>query len=215
MKKAAIYVRVSTPDQHVETQLYDLRKLAAQRGFEVSREYCDRGISGSKARRPGLDAMIADARRGEFSVLLVAAFDRVARSTKNFLEIVDELHDLEIEFISAREAIDTSTPMGKMFVTLIGSIAELEKSILVERIRAGMRRARMEGQRLGRVPLDINRSAIVSDRLSGLSLTEVAKKHRVSRATVVRLVKEKRGSSQGLIPLRPEVSDSVELEVAV
>ncbi len=215
MKKAAIYARVSTPDQHVETQLYDLRKLAAQRGFEVSREYCDRGISGSKARRPGLDAMIADARRGEFSVLLVAAFDRVARSTKNFLEIVDELHDLEIEFISAREAIDTSTPMGKMFVTLIGSIAELEKSILVERIRAGMRRARMEGQRLGRAPLDINRSAIVSDRLSGLSLTEVAKKHRVSRATVVRLVKEKRGSSQGLIPPHPEVSDSVELEVAL
>src|ERR1700693_4339923 len=90
MKKAAIYARVSTPDQHVETQLYDMRKLAAQRGFEVSREYCDRGISGSKARRPGLDAMMADARRGEFSVLLVAAFDRIARSTKNFLEIVDE-----------------------------------------------------------------------------------------------------------------------------
>src|SRR5271155_1455281 len=190
MKKAAIYTRVSTPDQHVETQLYDLRKLAAQRGFEVSREYCDRGISGSKARRPGLDAMMNDARRGEFSVLLVAAFDRVARSAKNFLEIVDELHDLEIEFISAREAIDTSTPMGKMFVTLIGSIAELEKSILVERIRAGMRRARMEGQRLGRAPLDINRSAIVSDRLSGLSLTEVAKKHRVSRASVVRFVRD-------------------------
>ena len=215
MKKAAIYVRVSTPDQHVETQLYDLRKLAAHRGFEVSREYCDRGISGSKARRPGLDAMMADARRGEFSVLLVAAFDRVARSTKNFLEIVDELHDLEIEFISAREAIDTSTPMGKMFVTLIGSIAELEKSILVERIRAGMRRARMEGQRLGRAPLDINRSAIVSDRLSGLSLTEVAKKHRVSRATVVRLVKEKRCSSQSSIPLHPEVTDSIELEAAL
>jgi len=215
MKKAAIYARVSTPDQHVETQLYDLRKLAAQRGFEVSREYCDRGISGSKARRPGLDVMMGDARRGEFSVLLVAAFDRVARSTKNFLEIVDELHDLEIEFISAREAIDTSTPMGKMFVTLIGSIAELEKSILVERIRAGMRRARMEGQRLGRTPLDIDRSVIVSDRLSGMSLTEVAKKHRVSRATVVRLVKEKRCSPQGLIPLHPQVTDSIELEVAV
>jgi len=161
MKKVAIYARVSTPDQHVEAQLYDLRKLAAQRGFEISREYCDRGISGSKARRPGLDAMMADARRGEFSVLLVAAFDRVARSTKNFLEIVDELHDLEIEFISAREAIDTSTPMGKMFVTLIGSIAELEKSILVERIRAGMRRARMEGQKLGRAPLNIDHNALV------------------------------------------------------
>ncbi len=104
MKKAASYVRVSTPDQHDETQLYDLRKLAAQRGFEVSREYCDRGVSGSKAKRPGLDTMMADARRGEFSVLLVAAFDRVARSTKNFLEIVDELHDLQVEFISAREA---------------------------------------------------------------------------------------------------------------
>jgi DNA invertase Pin-like site-specific DNA recombinase len=190
MKKAAIYARVSTPDQHVETQLYDLRKLAAQRGFEVSREYCDRGISGSKARRPGLDAMMTDARRGEFSVLLVAAFDRVARSTKNFLEIVDELHDLGIEFISAREAIDTSGPMGRMFVTLIGSIAELEKSILVERIRAGMRRARMEGQRLGRAPLNIDHAALVRDRRAGMSLTCVAKKYRVSRASVVRFVRD-------------------------
>jgi DNA invertase Pin-like site-specific DNA recombinase len=190
MKKAAIYARVSTPDQHVETQLYDLRKLAAQRGFGVSREYCDRGVSGSKAKRPGLDAMMADARRGEFSVLLVAAFDRVARSTKNFLEIVDELHELGIEFISAREAIDTSGPMGRMFITLIGSIAELEKSLIVERIKAGMRRARMEGQRLGRAPLNVDRAGIVRDRLSGMSLTQVAKRHRVSRATVVRLVSE-------------------------
>ena len=84
MKKAAIYARVSTPDQHLETQLYDLRKLAAQRGFEVSREYCDRGISGSKSRRPGLDAMMADGRRGEFSVLLVAAFDRIAGARRIF-----------------------------------------------------------------------------------------------------------------------------------
>jgi DNA invertase Pin-like site-specific DNA recombinase len=190
MKRAALYARVSTPDQHVETQLYDLRKLAAQRGFEVSREYCDRGISGSKARRPGLDAMMADARRGEFSVVLVAAFDRIARSTKNFLEIVDELHDLCIEFVSARENLDTSGPMGRMFITLIGSIAELEKSILVERIRAGMRRAKMEGQRLGRAPLDIDRDALVRDRLSGMSLTETAERHGVSRATVVRLVRE-------------------------
>ena len=190
MKKAAIYARVSTPDQHVETQLYDLRKLAEQRGFTVGREYRDRGVSGSKAKRPGLDAMMADARRGEFTVLLVAAFDRVARSTKNFLEIVDELHDLKIEFISAREAIDTSGPMGRMFITLIGSIAELEKSILVERIRAGMRRARMEGQRLGRAPLNVDRVGIVRDRLSGMSLTQVAKRYRVSRATVVRLVRE-------------------------
>ena len=190
MKKAAIYARVSTPDQHVETQLYDLRKLAAQRGFEVVREYCDRGVSTSKTRRPGLDAMMADARRGEFSVLLVAAFDRIARSTKEFLQIVDELHELGIEFISAREAIDTTGAMGRMFITMIGSIAELERSLIVERIRAGMRRAKLEGQRLGRVPLDVDRAAIVRDRLSGMSLTKVAKRYRVSRATVVRLVKE-------------------------
>lgn len=190
MKKAAIYARVSTPDQHVETQLYDLRKLAAQRGFEVSREYCDKGVSSSKARRPGLDAMMSDARRGEFSVVLVAAFDRIARSTKNFLEIVDELSSLSIEFISAREAIDTSGPMGRMFLTMVGSIAELERSLIVERIRAGMRRAKLEGQRLGRAPLNVDRGAIVHDRLSGMSLTQVAKRHRVSRATVVRLVRE-------------------------
>jgi DNA invertase Pin-like site-specific DNA recombinase len=189
MKRVALYARVSTPDQHLETQLYDLRKLAAQRGFEVSREYCDRGVSGSKARRPGLDSMLADARRGEFSVLMVAAFDRIARSTKNFLEIVDELHELGIEFVSAREAIDTSGPMGRMFLTMVGSIAELERSLIVERIKAGMRRAKMEGQRLGRAPLDIDHNALVRDRLAGMSLTCVAKKYRVSRASVVRFVR--------------------------
>jgi DNA invertase Pin-like site-specific DNA recombinase len=190
MKKAVLYARVSTPDQHLETQLYDLRKLAGQRGFEVVREYCDRGISGSKAKRPGLDAMMADARRGEFSVVLVAAFDRIARSTKNFLEIVDELHELGIEFISAREAIDTSGPMGRMFLTMVGSIAELERSLIVERIKAGMRRARIEGHRLGRAPLDVNRDGLVRDRLAGMSLTDVAKKYRISRASVVRVVRE-------------------------
>lgn len=190
MKKAAIYARVSTADQHVESQLFDLRQLAAQRGFEVVAEYCDRGISGSKARRPGIDSMMSNARRGKFSVLLVAAFDRVARSTKNFLEIVDELTALEIEFISAREAIDTTGPMGRMFLTMLSSIAELEKSILVERIKAGMRRVQLEGGRLGRAPLDIDRAALVRDRLSGMSLTAVAKKYRVSRASVVRLARE-------------------------
>ena len=190
MKQVAIYARVSTPDQHLETQLYDLRKLAAQRGFEVVHEYCDRGISGSRAKRPGLEAMMADARRGQFSVVLVAAFDRIARSTKNFLEVVDELHELNIEFVSAREAIDTSGPMGRMFITMVGSIAELERSLIVERIKAGMRRAKLEGQRLGRAPLEVDRDAIVRDRLSGLSLTQVAKRHRVSRATVVRVVRE-------------------------
>src|SRR5690348_10546397 len=190
MKRAVIYARVSTPDQHLETQLYDLRKLAAQRGFEAVKEYCDRGFSGSKAKRPGLDALMADARRGEFSVVLVAAFDRIARSTKNFLEIVDELNSLGVEFVSARESVDTTGPMGRMFITMIGSIAELERSLIVERIKAGMRRAKMEGQRLGRAPLDVDRDALVRDRLAGMSLTAVAEKYRVSRASVVRFVRE-------------------------
>lgn len=190
MKKASIYCRISSPDQHIETQLYDLRKLAAQRGFEITREYCDRGISGSKARRPGLDAMMADAKRGEFSVVLVAAFDRIARSTKNFLEIIDELNSVNIEFVSAREAIDTSGPMGRMFLTMVGSIAELERSLIVERIKAGMRRAKIEGRRLGRAPLDVDRDALVRDRLSGMSLTDVAKKYGISRASVVRVVRD-------------------------
>ena len=190
MKRAALYARVSNFDQHIESQLYDLRKLAIQRGFEVVREYCDRGISGSKTKRPGLDAMMNDARRGEFSVVLVAAFDRIARSTKNFLEIVDELQSLQIEFISAREAIDTTGPMGRMFLTMVGSIAELERSLIVERIKAGMRRARLEGQRLGRAPLDVDRDALVRDRLAGMSLSTVSKKYGVSRASVVRFVRE-------------------------
>jgi DNA invertase Pin-like site-specific DNA recombinase len=194
MKKAAIYARVSTLDQHIENQILDLQKLAAQRGFEVVREYCDQGISGSKARRPAPDAMMNDARRGEFSVVLVAAFDRIARSTKSFLEIVDELQALDCAFFSAREAIDTSGPMGRMFLTIVGSIAELERSLIVERIKAGMRRAKIEGRRLGRAPLNVDRNALVRDRLAGMSLTDVAEKYRVSRASVVRVVRDAKES---------------------
>ena len=196
MRKAAIYARVSTPDQHVESQIYDLRDLAGKRGYTVIREFQDRGVSGSKSKRAGLDAMLASARRREFDVLLVAAFDRIARSTKNFLEIVDELNELGIEFVSAREAIDTSGPMGRMFITLVGSIAELERSLITERIRAGMRRVRLEGGRLGRAPLNIDHDALVRDRLAGMSLTNVAKKYGVSRASVVRFVRE---SQQGQV----------------
>lgn len=190
MKKVALYVRVSTPDQHVESQLYDLRELAAQRGFEVVHEYEDRGVCGKKARRPGLDALMADARRKKFSVVLVAAFDRIARSTKNFLQIIDELDSLNIEFVSRRENIDTSGPMGRLFLTLISSIAELESDLIRERVRAGMRRARLEGRQIGRSRLDIDRQQVILDRRSGLSLTQVAKRHSISRASVCRLMKE-------------------------
>jgi len=190
MKKAVLYVRVSSIEQNPQNQLLDLRKMAAQRGFEIVREYCNRGISGSKAKRPGLDALMRDARRGEFSIVMVAAFDRLARSLKNFLDIIDEFQELGIEFISAREAIDTSGPMGRMFLTMIGSIAELERSLIVERVKAGMRRFVADGGRLGRAPLNIDRSALVRDRLAGMSLSQVARKYGISRASVVRLVRE-------------------------
>jgi DNA invertase Pin-like site-specific DNA recombinase len=192
MKRCAIYARVSTPEQRVDNQLYDLRLFAQQRGFEVACEYTDVGVSGSKARRPGLDLMLKDARKRKFSVLIVSAFDRLARSTKHFLSVVDELDGLGIEFFSRRENIATDGAMGRLFLTIISSIAELESDLIRERIRAGMRRRKMDGLPCGRQPLDIDHDLIVADRLSGMSLTETAKRHGISRASVVRFVREAR-----------------------
>src|ERR1039457_2763501 len=191
-RRCAIYARVSTADQCVNNQLYDLRQFAEQRGFEVAAEYTDVGVSGSKARRPGLDAMLKDAGKKKFNVVIVAAFDRVARSTKHFLTVVDELDSLGIEFVSRRENIATDGAMGRLFLTLISSIAELEADLIRERIRAGMRRRKMDGLPCGRQPLDVDHDAIVADRLGGMSLTETAKRHGISRASVVRFVREAR-----------------------
>jgi DNA invertase Pin-like site-specific DNA recombinase len=191
-KRAVLYARVSTGDQHPETQLLDLREFAKQRGFEIVREYIDT-ISGAKSKRPGLDKLWEDARRNRFDIVIVAAFDRIARNVRHFLEVLDELNHLEIQFISLRENIDTSGPLGRAIVVIVGAIAELEKSLIVERVRAGMRRAKLEGRRIGRAPLDIDRTRVVADRRSGMSLTEVARKHRISRATVCRLVNESGG----------------------
>jgi DNA invertase Pin-like site-specific DNA recombinase len=188
-KRASIYARVSTGDQHVETQLLGLREMAKQRGYEIAHEYTD-VISGSRAKRPGLDQLLADARRHRFDIVLVAAFDRVARSVRHFLEVLDELARLGIEFVSLRENIDTGGPLGRAIVVIVGAIAELEKSLIVERVRAGIRRAKLEGRRIGRAPLNIDREQVVRDRHSGMSLRQVARKHGISRASVCRLVKQ-------------------------
>jgi DNA invertase Pin-like site-specific DNA recombinase len=190
MKRACLYVRVSTLDQHPETQLHELRQFASQRGFEIVDEYTDHGISGTKARRPALDRLLKDAHRHRFDVVLVWSCDRLARSTKHFLQVLDELNDLGIQFLSQREAIDTDGPLGRAIVVIVSAVAELERSLIVERVRAGMRRAKLDGRRIGRAPLDVDRVAIVKDRRTGLSLTLVAKRHGVSRATVCRLVNE-------------------------
>jgi DNA invertase Pin-like site-specific DNA recombinase len=191
-KRAVIYARVSTGEQHVETQLLDLREMAKQRGYEIVREYSDI-ISGAKSKRPGLDQLMADARRHRFDLVLIAAFDRVARNVRHFLEVLDELNHLGSEFISLRENIDTSGPLGRAIVVIIGAIAGLERSLVVDRVKAGMRRAKLEGRRIGRAPLNIDRQQVVADRCSGMSLTEVAKKYHVSRATVCRMTNEARG----------------------
>ena len=173
MKRAALYLRVSTVDQNPETQLHDLRQMAAQRGYQIVAEVADK-ISGVKARRPGLDGLMQDARRGRFDVVLVWACDRIARSTRHFLEVLDELNRLEVEFVSFRENIDTGGPLGRAIVVIIGAIAELERSLIVERVRAGMRRARLEGRHIGRPSLDLDREAICQDRQRGRSIGQIA-----------------------------------------
>jgi len=198
-KRAALYARVSTGEQHLETQLYDLREMAKLRGCEIANEYTDI-ISGSKAKRPGLDQLMADARRHRFDIVLVAAFDRIARNVRHFLDVLDELNQIGIEFVSKRENIDTSGPLGRAMLTIVGAISELERSLIVERVRAGMRRAKLEGRRIGRAPLDINRVAVVADRRAGMGLTTVAKKYHVSRATVCRLVNQYGGLKNPSVP---------------
>jgi len=188
MKRAVLYVRVSTPDQSIEPQLLDLRQMAAARGYEIVREYSDK-LSGTKSRRPGLDALLSDAQRHRFDVVMVWAFDRMARSVRHFLEVLDELNHLNIELVSFRESVDTSGPLGRAMVVIVGAIAELERNLIVERVKAGMRRAKLDGRQIGRSRLDMNREQIVHDRRSGLSLTQVAKKHGISRASVCRVMK--------------------------
>jgi len=189
VKRAILYMRVSTVDQHPKTQLYDLRQMLAQRGYQVVGEITDK-ISGVKARRPGLDDLMRDARRGKFDVVLVWACDRIARSTRHFLEVLDELNRFNIEFVSFREQIDTGGPLGRAIVVIIGAIAELERNLIVERVRAGMRRARLEGRHIGRPALSLDREAICRDRQHGQSLGQIAREHRISRTTVHRVLHE-------------------------
>jgi DNA invertase Pin-like site-specific DNA recombinase len=200
MKRAALYCRVSTIDQHPETQLHDLRQFAANKGFQVVGEYTDHGYSGARARRPGLDRMMDDARRHRFDVVVVWSCDRLARSTRHLLQVLDELNGFGTQFLSQREAIDTDGPLGRAIIVIISAIAELERSLIIERVRAGMRRARLEGRQIGRARLDLDRAQVIQDRPSGMSLTQVAKKHGISRASVCRLMKEASTNPDAPVP---------------
>jgi DNA invertase Pin-like site-specific DNA recombinase len=209
--KAALYLRVSTFDQHPQTQLHDLRQLAAQRGFAIVQEYTDR-ISGARPRRPALDAMMAAARRRDFDVLLVWACDRLARSVRHFLEVLDELSHLGVEFVSLREQIDTGGPLGRAIVVIVGAVAELERNLIIERVRAGMRRARLEGRRIGRRPLAIDRAAVIRDRARGRSLSQLAKTYGISRTSVARILKQ--GVPERGVQMRLEELENINPEIA-
>lgn len=187
MTRAVLYMRVSSVDQHPELQLHDLRQMAAQRGYQIVHEYTDR-ISGVKARRPALDEMMHEARRGRFDAVLVWSSDRLARSVKHFLEVLDELNRLNVEFVSFREQLDTAGPLGRAVVTIIGVVAELERNLIIERVKSGMRRARLEGRQIGRKPIELNREAILRDRRRGMSLAQIAQAHGISRATAHRII---------------------------
>ena len=209
MKRVAFYVRVSTPEQHPETQLRDLREYAQRRELSIApeREYVDHGFGGAKARRPALDRMLDDARRRRFDVLLVWSCDRLARSTKHFLQVIDELDSCDVQFVSLREAFDTSGALGRAFLGIVAVLGEMERALLIERVRSGMARARAEGRQIGRARLDVNRQQVIQDRRSGMSLTQVAKKHGISRASVCRLMKEEGGNP--LVPQNASIAQAV------
>jgi DNA invertase Pin-like site-specific DNA recombinase len=204
MKRAAFYVRVSTPEQNPQSQLLQLREYAQRRGLTVAQEheYVDHGIGGTKARRPALDRILEDARRRRFDVLLVWSCDRLARSTKHFLQCLDELDSCDVQFVSLREAFDTSGALGRAFLGIVAVLGEMERALLIERVRSGMARARAEGRQIGRARLDVDREQVVLDRRSGMSLTRVAKKHNISRASVCRLMKE---ANENPVPALPAV----------
>ena len=154
MERVALYGRISTANgsQDVGMQLRELREYCARRGWETAGEYVDVGISGTREKRPELDRLMVDAHRRHFDVLVVWKFDRFARSVSHLLRALETFKALGVEFVSLSEAIDTSTPMGRMVFTILGSVAELERSLIVERVRAGIRNARAKGKRLGRPP---------------------------------------------------------------
>jgi DNA invertase Pin-like site-specific DNA recombinase len=215
MKRAALYLRVSTLDQHPENQLHDLHQLAEQRGWEIVDEYRDQGVSGARARRPALDQLLADAHQGKFDLVVVWACDRLARSVRHFLDVLDQLNHLNVEFVSYREQLDTGGPLGRAVVTIIAVIAELERSLIIERVRAGMRRARLEGQHIGRRPAEVDRASVLRYRIHGHSLTEIAKAHGISRALVCKILnQEKQRGHEGCQPTPSQPDENRPPEIA-
>ena len=189
MKRVAIYARVSTSGQTTENQLLDLRRYAGERGWTVADEFVDHGISGTKESRPRLDAMMDAARKRKLDVVLVWRFDRFARSVRHLVVALEELRGLKVNFISYQENVDTSTPLGQAIFAIIAAMAELERNVIVERVHAGLSRARRQGKRLGRPPTTVDENKILECRKDGLSLRKIAMKVGTSRTKVLNVLR--------------------------
>jgi len=186
--KAGLYARVSTRNhgQDVQVQTRDLEQFAEARGWQLVDSYLDSGICGAKDRRPELDRLMADAHRRRFDVVVVWKFDRFARSVSHLLRALETFQALGIEFVSLTEGVDTSTPTGKMVFTVLGAVAELERSLIVERVKAGLRNARAKGKRLGRPRKVLPDSRIASLRARGCSWRTIARQIGCSARTARR-----------------------------
>lgn len=184
--KVALYCRVSTGEQTVENQKRDLLRYCQTRKWDIVKIFEDTGISGAISARPALDDLMRQARKHRFETVLVWKFDRFARSTQHLLSALQEFQSLGIDFVSFGEGVDTSTPMGRMIFTFLGGISEFELSILKDRVRSGIARAKSEGVRCGRPPLSIDTADIVRLRQEGKSLRQIAKAMGIGCGTVHR-----------------------------
>ena len=186
--RVAIYARVSTTNhgQDVGMQTRELRQFAEARGWTVAGEYIDAGVSGAKDSRPELNRLMADAHKRRFDAVCVWLFDRFARSVSHLLRALETFKALGIDFVSFSEQMDTSTPAGKMVFTVLGAVAELERSLTVERVRAGLRNARAKGKRLGRPRVTIDAARITALRSQGLSWAKIGEALGLGEGTVRR-----------------------------
>jgi len=186
MKRAVIYARVSTLRQDESMQLNDLRELAKRHEWDVVTEYIDRGVSGSKESREELDKMMKDATRKKFDVVMVWKFDRFARSMKHLVTALEQFRILGIDFVSHQEAVDTATPMGTAMFGMIAVMAQFERELIRERVRAGLENAKRKGVQLGRheTRFDVQEAIIL--RREGVSWGEISKRLGVSKTVVYR-----------------------------
>jgi DNA invertase Pin-like site-specific DNA recombinase len=183
--RVAIYARVSTTNgQSPEMQLSELREYASRRGWEIYGEYVDSGVSGSKESRPELNRLMSDVHQRRFDVVLCWKVDRFGRSLKHLVNALDDLDSYGVAFVSLRDNLDLSTPSGRLMFQIIGAMAEFERSLIQERVRAGLRNAKLKGKTLGRPRRIVNGDEMVRLRKQGESFREIAKAVGASPGTI-------------------------------